>query len=84
MGNLTGNETLHCSKSEFGCCPDWYSPAEGEANLGCPMFVLGESINQSVNQSINQSINYQSIRRMQLYDLRMLPGRSNSRPRRGR
>ncbi|CDW53015.1 protein mig c; protein mig b; protein mig a [Trichuris trichiura] len=38
-----GNETeIHCSKSEFGCCPDWTTPAEGEDNLGCPLYELGD------------------------------------------
>ncbi|OZC05173.1 hypothetical protein X798_07848 [Onchocerca flexuosa] len=35
------NETKHCSKTEFGCCPDWITTAEGKNNLGCPQFVLG-------------------------------------------
>ncbi|VDL77182.1 unnamed protein product [Nippostrongylus brasiliensis] len=42
FGNATDtNATMHCSKSEFGCCPDWFTPAEGPGNAGCPVFVLG-------------------------------------------
>ncbi|CAJ0561770.1 unnamed protein product, partial [Mesorhabditis spiculigera] len=43
FGNSTdgGNATIHCSKTEFGCCPDWSTPAEGKNNEGCPEFVLG-------------------------------------------
>ncbi|KAK6040480.1 hypothetical protein COOONC_22014 [Cooperia oncophora] len=42
FGNGTdGNATMHCSKSEFGCCPDWVTPAEGKNNAGCPTFTLG-------------------------------------------
>uniref|UniRef100_A0A1I7RSD0 Papilin n=1 Tax=Bursaphelenchus xylophilus TaxID=6326 RepID=A0A1I7RSD0_BURXY len=43
LGNETedGNATKHCSKTEFGCCPDWYTPAEGKDFLGCPEFILG-------------------------------------------
>uniref|UniRef100_A0A7I5EDG0 Papilin n=1 Tax=Haemonchus contortus TaxID=6289 RepID=A0A7I5EDG0_HAECO len=42
FGNGTDtNATMHCSKSEFGCCPDWFTPAEGPNNAGCPVFVLG-------------------------------------------
>lgn len=42
MDNVTiENVTLHCSKSEFGCCPDWTTRAEGKNNSGCPIFVLG-------------------------------------------
>ncbi|KJH46710.1 Kunitz/Bovine pancreatic trypsin inhibitor domain protein [Dictyocaulus viviparus] len=46
MQDLFGNETdtnatLHCSKTKFGCCPDWFNPAEGPNNDGCPTFVLG-------------------------------------------
>ena len=26
---------------EFGCCSDWYTPAEGPNQAGCPQFVLG-------------------------------------------
>ena len=45
FGNVTvGNVTKHCSKSEFGCCPDWTTPAEGRDNAGCPEFILGNSI----------------------------------------
>ncbi|TKR89373.1 hypothetical protein L596_013487 [Steinernema carpocapsae] len=41
-GEETGeNVTIHCSKTDFGCCPDWYTPAEGEDHAGCPEFVLG-------------------------------------------
>lgn len=44
-GNMTDeNATIHCSKTEFGCCPDWYTPAEGPNNQGCEEFVLGELI----------------------------------------
>lgn len=35
------NATKHCSKTDFGCCPDWYTPAEGPDFAGCPSFVLG-------------------------------------------
>ncbi|KAI6186600.1 hypothetical protein M3Y98_00150400 [Aphelenchoides besseyi] len=35
------NATVRCSKTEFGCCPDWYTPAEGPKYHGCPDFVLG-------------------------------------------
>uniref|UniRef100_A0AC34GKC7 Uncharacterized protein n=1 Tax=Panagrolaimus sp. ES5 TaxID=591445 RepID=A0AC34GKC7_9BILA len=35
------NATIHCSKTEFGCCPDWYTPAEGPNKEGCPEFILG-------------------------------------------
>ncbi|KAK0412851.1 hypothetical protein QR680_006447 [Steinernema hermaphroditum] len=35
------NVTIHCSKTKFGCCPDWYTAAEGENHAGCPQFVLG-------------------------------------------
>lgn len=52
---ITGNETKHCSKTvkiwiilivfvflkEFGCCPDWYTAAEGPGHAGCPLFILG-------------------------------------------
>uniref|UniRef100_A0A914I3N7 Papilin n=1 Tax=Globodera rostochiensis TaxID=31243 RepID=A0A914I3N7_GLORO len=38
--NATDGEK-HCSKSEFGCCPDWSTPAEGPNYAGCPKFVLG-------------------------------------------
>ncbi|KAI6189901.1 hypothetical protein M3Y97_00058300 [Aphelenchoides bicaudatus] len=43
LGNDTDveNQTIHCSKTEFGCCPDWYTPAEGKDFAGCPEFVLG-------------------------------------------
>ncbi|PIC23283.1 hypothetical protein B9Z55_017035 [Caenorhabditis nigoni] len=44
FGNETdsaSNETLHCSKSEFGCCPDWFTAATGKNNEGCPSFTLG-------------------------------------------
>ncbi|EPB74918.1 Kunitz/Bovine pancreatic trypsin inhibitor domain protein [Ancylostoma ceylanicum] len=42
FGNGTDtNATMHCSKSEFGCCPDWFTAAEGPNNAGCPVFVLG-------------------------------------------
>ncbi|CAI4225042.1 unnamed protein product [Auanema sp. JU1783] len=43
LGNETidGNATIHCSKTEFGCCPDWYTPASGKNNEGCESFVLG-------------------------------------------
>ncbi|GMR58285.1 hypothetical protein PMAYCL1PPCAC_28480, partial [Pristionchus mayeri] len=41
-GDLMGNETtIHCSKTEFGCCPDWYTPASGAGNEGCETFVQG-------------------------------------------
>ncbi|GMT09209.1 hypothetical protein PFISCL1PPCAC_506 [Pristionchus fissidentatus] len=40
-GDLMSNATLHCSKTEFGCCPDWYTPATGPANGGCDAFVQG-------------------------------------------
>lgn len=43
-GNETeeaGNQTIHCSKTEFGCCPDWYTPAERPNYGGCTSFVLG-------------------------------------------
>ncbi|VDP11473.1 unnamed protein product, partial [Soboliphyme baturini] len=32
---------VHCSKSKHGCCPDWYTPAEGPENEGCPVYELG-------------------------------------------
>uniref|UniRef100_A0A7E4W9T4 Papilin n=1 Tax=Panagrellus redivivus TaxID=6233 RepID=A0A7E4W9T4_PANRE len=35
------NVTIHCSKTEFGCCPDWYTTAEGPAHAGCPEFIQG-------------------------------------------
>lgn len=38
---IIGNVTKHCSKTEFKCCPDWYTPAEGKDYKGCPTFVLG-------------------------------------------
>ncbi|CAD6186601.1 unnamed protein product [Caenorhabditis auriculariae] len=42
FGNGTdANGTVHCSKTEFGCCPDWYTPAEGKNKEGCPEFELG-------------------------------------------
>uniref|UniRef100_A0A915Q5B9 Papilin n=1 Tax=Setaria digitata TaxID=48799 RepID=A0A915Q5B9_9BILA len=43
LANYTyDNETSkHCSKTEFGCCSDWITPAEGKDNQGCPQFVLG-------------------------------------------
>uniref|UniRef100_A0A915E0B4 Uncharacterized protein n=1 Tax=Ditylenchus dipsaci TaxID=166011 RepID=A0A915E0B4_9BILA len=41
-GNATvSNMTKHCYKTEFKCCPDWYTPAEGINNEGCPQFTLG-------------------------------------------
>ncbi|VDO17995.1 unnamed protein product, partial [Brugia timori] len=39
-GNAT-TTTKHCSKTEFGCCPDWITIASGKNNEGCPEFVLG-------------------------------------------
>ncbi|CAK5065084.1 unnamed protein product [Meloidogyne enterolobii] len=54
--NVSENETINCSKTvkvflvwlfyqflmkEFGCCPDWYTPAEGPELAGCPVFTLG-------------------------------------------
>ncbi|KAL3087023.1 hypothetical protein niasHS_005262 [Heterodera schachtii] len=43
--NATAEEAApaekHCSKTEFGCCPDWNTPAEGPNYAGCPKFVLG-------------------------------------------
>uniref|UniRef100_A0A914S533 BPTI/Kunitz inhibitor domain-containing protein n=1 Tax=Parascaris equorum TaxID=6256 RepID=A0A914S533_PAREQ len=42
LDNVTAeNITVHCSKTEFGCCPDWTSSAEGKDNKGCPVFVQG-------------------------------------------
>ncbi|MFH4974442.1 hypothetical protein AB6A40_001151 [Gnathostoma spinigerum] len=42
LDNITArNESEHCSKSEFGCCPDWYTPATGKDNEGCPIFTQG-------------------------------------------
>ncbi|VDM61275.1 unnamed protein product [Angiostrongylus costaricensis] len=42
FGNETDtNSTKHCSKTEFGCCPNWVTPANGPNNAGCPIFVLG-------------------------------------------
>ncbi|PAV70271.1 hypothetical protein WR25_24086 isoform C [Diploscapter pachys] len=42
LGNETsGNATIHCSKTQFGCCPDWFTPAEGKNNEGCETFELG-------------------------------------------
>ncbi|CAB3397113.1 unnamed protein product [Caenorhabditis bovis] len=43
LGNETadGNATIHCSKTEFGCCPDWYTPASGKNNEGCDEYILG-------------------------------------------
>uniref|UniRef100_A0A0K0FAQ1 Papilin (inferred by orthology to a D. melanogaster protein) n=1 Tax=Strongyloides venezuelensis TaxID=75913 RepID=A0A0K0FAQ1_STRVS len=38
---LPENKTIHCSDTEFGCCPDWYTPATGKNFEGCPQFVLG-------------------------------------------
>ncbi|ETN71695.1 hypothetical protein NECAME_19214, partial [Necator americanus] len=53
FGNGTDtNVTMHCSKSEFGCCPDWFTPAEGPNNAGCPVFVLGVFL-EAENQSIS-------------------------------
>lgn len=45
MLNMSGNGTIHCSKTEFKCCPDWYTAADGANNLGCPEFELGKSDN---------------------------------------
>lgn len=42
---LAGNATKHCSKTEFGCCSDWYTAAEGTDYKGCPTFVLGNFLN---------------------------------------
>lgn len=39
--STSDNETRHCAKTEFGCCPDWITIAEGANNEGCPEFVLG-------------------------------------------
>ncbi|KAH7730490.1 thrombospondin [Aphelenchoides avenae] len=41
LNDTDENATKHCSKTEFGCCPDWYTPAEGPSFAGCPSFVLG-------------------------------------------
>lgn len=38
------NETKHCSKTKFGCCPDWITAAEGNNNEGCPEFILGNTM----------------------------------------
>ncbi|KAI6241997.1 hypothetical protein M3Y99_00276400 [Aphelenchoides fujianensis] len=35
------NDTIHCSKTEFGCCFDWYTPADGPNYDGCESYVLG-------------------------------------------
>lgn len=35
------NSTKHCSKTKFGCCPDWYTPAEDKNQKGCIKFKLG-------------------------------------------
>uniref|UniRef100_A0A915C8V4 Papilin n=1 Tax=Parascaris univalens TaxID=6257 RepID=A0A915C8V4_PARUN len=49
LDNVTAeNITVHCSKTEFGCCPDWTSPAEGKDNKGCPVFVQG-ACNETAN-----------------------------------
>ncbi|KAI1722741.1 ADAMTS-like protein 2 [Ditylenchus destructor] len=40
-GTMGQNITKHCSKTEFGCCPDWYTPAESTDYAGCPEFTLG-------------------------------------------
>ncbi|KRY54793.1 Papilin, partial [Trichinella britovi] len=47
FGNETlGNETdVHCSKTEFGCCPDWVTPALGPDNLNCTNYELGDCSN---------------------------------------
>lgn len=43
--NITAADaTLHCSKSKYGCCPDWVTPAEGKNNEGCPKYILGCSL----------------------------------------
>uniref|UniRef100_A0A1I7XIJ1 ADAM_spacer1 domain-containing protein n=1 Tax=Heterorhabditis bacteriophora TaxID=37862 RepID=A0A1I7XIJ1_HETBA len=45
FGNETDtNKTIHCSKSEFGCCPDWFTAAEGKNNEGCAEFILVKKI----------------------------------------
>jgi hypothetical protein len=41
--NGTDNGTLHCSKTKYGCCPDWYTVADDPNGAGCPSFVLGET-----------------------------------------
>lgn len=42
VNDTEGNMTeIHCSKTEFGCCQDWYSAAEGPDFAGCPEFELG-------------------------------------------
>ncbi|KAK6107830.1 Kunitz/Bovine pancreatic trypsin inhibitor domain family protein [Brugia pahangi] len=44
LNGTSGNATTtakHCSKTEFGCCPDWITIASGKNNEGCPEFVLG-------------------------------------------
>ncbi|KAK6029072.1 Kunitz/Bovine pancreatic trypsin inhibitor domain protein, partial [Ostertagia ostertagi] len=58
FGNGTdGNGTMHCSKSEFGCCPDWFTPAEGPNNAGCPEFVLGpHSLANCLNMDVAQMV----------------------------
>lgn len=43
FNGTTDNETKHCTKTEFGCCPDWTTIAQGKNNEGCPEFVLGKN-----------------------------------------
>uniref|UniRef100_A0A158R5U1 Papilin n=1 Tax=Syphacia muris TaxID=451379 RepID=A0A158R5U1_9BILA len=35
------NATVSCTKTKYGCCPDWVNAAEGPNNEGCVEFVLG-------------------------------------------
>lgn len=39
--NDTEPADKHCSRTEFGCCPDWYTAAEGKNFLNCPEIELG-------------------------------------------
>lgn len=43
MNDTESNVTveIHCSKTEFGCCPDWYTAANGTDFVGCPEFEIG-------------------------------------------
>lgn len=56
--SIYDNETKHCSKTEFGCCPDWTTIAEGKNNEGCPQFVLGVYLNFMVLRVIYIYIYY--------------------------
>lgn len=49
-GNITDDDFLEdnstkeidCKDTEFGCCPDWYTPANGTNNEDCPIYELGK------------------------------------------